>query len=62
MLAENGSIALKRRGAIQVDIGSKSIVGSNVLEDRSGTGEELMSILRSNYGLLIAVQRGQLFN
>ena len=62
MLAESGSTALKQKGAIQVGIGSKSIVGSNVLEDRSGTGEELMSRLRSNYGLLTTVQRGQLFN
>ena len=36
MVARRGSIALKRKGAIQVGIGSKSIVGRNVLEDRSG--------------------------
>ena len=36
MVARSGSIALKRRGALPVGIGSKSIVGGNVLEDRSG--------------------------
>ena len=34
-MAGSGSIALKRRGTKQVGIGSKSIVGSKVLEDHS---------------------------
>ena len=35
MVGGSGSIALKRRGGIQVGTGSKSIVESNVFEDHS---------------------------